>query len=471
MAGEERIQTKAAVIGAGPGGYVAAIRLGQLGVQTVLVEQDRLGGVCLNVGCIPSKALIHAAKLVAEIQTAAALGINVGRLGVDLAKMVEWKDGVVERLTGGIGMLLKKRGVQVLKGKARFTGPRELEVEGEGGAKTAVAFESAILATGGRPIELPDLKFDGEKVISSTEALSLKKLPKSMVVIGGGAIGLEIGTVFLKLGAELTVIELLDQLLPGTDTELVDVVARELKKKKAKIHTKSRVVKLDRSKKGALIDAEGPHGPFQVEADLVLVTVGRKPNTAGLGLDAAGVTTDEKGHVPVNEKMETSARGIYAIGDVTGPPLLAHRASKQAIVAAERIAGRSSVADWKAMPAATFTDPEIATVGLSEAEARAKLGDGVKVGRFPYPASGRAQASMATAGLVKLVARGDGILLGAGIVGANASELIAEMALAIEMGATVADIALTVHPHPTLPEGIMESAEAALGQAIHILNR
>lgn len=468
MAGEERIQTKAVVIGAGPGGYVAAIRLGQLGVPTVLVDRDRLGGVCLNVGCIPSKALIHASKLVAEIQTAAALGINVGRLGVDLAKMVAWKDGIVERLTGGIGMLLKKRGVQVLKGQASFKGPRELEVLGEGGAATAVAFESAILATGGRPIELPGLEFDGEKVISSTEALSLSKLPKSIVVIGGGAIGLEIGTVFLKLGAELTVIELLDQLLPGTDAELVEVVAREFKKKKAKIHTRSKVVKLDRSKRGVAIDAEGPHGPFQVEADVALVTVGRKPNSAGLGLDAAGVATDAKGHVPVNEKMETSVRGIYAIGDVTGPPLLAHRASKQGIVAAERIAGRPSTADWKAMPAATFTDPEIATVGLSEAEARSKFGDGVKVGRFPYPASGRAQSAAATAGFVKLVAGNGGLLVGAGIVGANASELVAEMALAIEMGATLEDVALTVHAHPTFAEMTMEAAEAALGHAIHL---
>ncbi len=467
MTEPKKLQKKAVVLGAGPGGYVAAIRLAQLGVETAIVDKAYLGGVCLNVGCIPSKALIHASKLVSSIQGAGAMGVNVGKLSVDLEKMVEWKDGIVERLTTGIGTLLKKRKVEILMGEGRFAGSRELEVTAADGARTLVAFEHAIVATGSRPIQVPGFEFDGEKVLTSTDALSLTSLPRSLVVIGGGVIGLEIGTVLAKFGTELTVVEMMDQLLPGTDKELVDVVARELKKKKVALHLSSKATKLEKTKKGVKVEGEGPGGAFSVEAELLLVTVGRRPNTENLGLEAAGVKTT-RGFIEVNEKMETSAKGIYAIGDVSGPPLLAHKASKEGMVAAERIAGKPSVADWKAMPAATFTDPEVATTGLQESEARAK-GIEVTIGRFPYQASGRALSTNQAFGLVKVIAdKKTGIVLGAGIVGAEASELVAELTLAVEMGAHLEDLALTVHAHPTMAEMTMEAAEAALGHPIHV---
>ncbi len=466
------ITTDVAIIGGGPGGYVCAIRLGQLGKKVVLIERARPGGTCLLWGCIPSKGLIHAADLFSKMKEAEALGITTGEVTVDFKKVQAWKGAVVEKLAAGIQGLLKAAKVETIKGEARLKGPREIEVKTAKGTET-VAAQQIVIGTGGGPIPIPGFAFDGKRVISSKEALELDAVPKRMVLIGGGVIGLELGGVYAKLGTKVTVIEMMDQLLPGIDPDLVRVVGRRLKEAGVEVFLKAKAKAAVVGAKGVDVSFENDKGEAKtLEADVCLVAVGVRPATKDLGLEAAGVKADAKGFLPVNPTMQTNVPNIYAIGDVTGPPLLAHKASKQGIVAAEAIAGKKGAAyDVRAMPGAVFTDPEIATVGITAAEAKAK-GIEVKTGMFPFIALGRAHTTGDVDGFVKIVADAKtDVVLGVHIVGPEASNLISEGALAIEMGATAEDLALTIHPHPTLPEGLMEAAEALHGKAIHAVNR
>jgi len=463
-------QVDVVVVGAGPGGYPAAIRAAQLGKRVLLVERDKLGGECLNYGCIPSKALIHTANLVQAIEHAAERGVETGPVKVDMARLQQWKSSVVQRLVNGIGTLCKGNGVEVVYGEASFTGPSSLHLRGPNLSED-IGFGDAIIATGGRPSDLPAFRFDSKKVVSTKEALELPRVPPNLAIIGGGISGLEIGTFYAKLGSRVVVIEILDQLLPGTDPEAVRIVGRRLQKLGVEVHTKSQARGWREEKGQTVVDVVTPEGLIARRADVVLVTVGRRPNTDELHPDKAGVELAAKGYVKVDSQLRTTNPHVFAIGDVIGPPFLAHKATKEGLIAAEVIAGHPVEVDYRAMPAAIFTDPEIATVGMQESEAAAK-GRKVRIGRIPFAAIGRALTTGEYEGFVKLLADVDSkVLLGATIVGPDASDLISELTLAIEMGATVTDIALTVHPHPTLPEGIMESAEAALGQAIHVLNR
>ncbi|MCA9319729.1 MAG: dihydrolipoyl dehydrogenase [Planctomycetes bacterium] len=457
------------VIGSGPGGYVAAIRLAQLGVETTLIEKGPMGGVCLNWGCIPSKAYISAAKVVEHIESAGDIGIKVSHPEIDLAKMKDWKDGIVSRLTTGIRALLTKAGVTIVEGRARLTGGSSLEIEGKNG-KTTLAFANAILATGSRSLEIPPFPYDGESVISSTEALDLTKIPKSLCVIGGGVIGLEIGMYLSAFGTQVTVVEMMDQILPGTDPDIVKALSRVLKKRGIKVMTSTRAKGFEKKGKELVVQVDDAKGKAQsIACDKILVSVGRKPNSEDLGLEQAGVTLDERGFIRVDHQLRTSNPQIFAIGDVTGGALLAHKASKEGLVAASVIAGaEQEVYDVRAMPAAVFTDPEIAMVGLTE-EAAKSAGHEIKVGRYPFTAHGKAMASRETEGFIKIIADAkDDRVLGVHIIGYGASDLISEAALAIEMGATSEDIALTVHPHPTMGETMMEAAEAVHGMAIHM---
>jgi dihydrolipoamide dehydrogenase len=460
-------KTEAVVIGSGPGGYVAAVRLGQLGKETILIEREKLGGVCLNIGCIPSKALIRVAKLKQRIETAKQIGLEVSGVNVDFPKVQAWKQGVVDRLVSGIEYLLKGNNVKVMKGTAKFTGTHELEVATDAGTEPLEA-KDIIIATGSRYYDLPAFKFNGTTIISSTEALSLPRVPKTLAVIGGGVSGLEMGTMYTQLGCKVTVIEMLDQLLPGTDIDLVRIVERSLRRLGIEYHVKSRANEYRDGKLYATLE-DGKEGAFAAEK--VLVTVGRRPNSDGIGLEKTGVQTDSHGFIQVNKKMQTNVPGLYAIGDVVGAPMLAHKASKQGIVAAEVIGGMNSEADFHAIPGVIFTDPEVATVGLTESQAKESGYDPI-VGKFPFTALGRAVLAGETEGFVKIVAdKASNLVLGVHIVGAEASDMISEAALAIEMGATLEDIGFTVHPHPTLPEAVMEAAEAAQGKVIHILQK
>jgi len=460
------------IIGSGPAGYVAAIRLSQLGKSVTIIEKDKVGGVCLNVGCIPSKALITASKLVKNARNASKMGIDAS-VSVDISRLMEWKKGVVGKLTGGVSQLLKSYKVRVISGNARFVASDAIEVERAGAQPLTLNFTHAIIATGSSAIEIPFLKFDGKKIFSSTEALSLAVPPKKMLIVGGGVIGLEIGMAYANLfGTELTIVELLDQLLPGVDIELVNVVSRSLQKMNSKIYLKSKVKGVQTMDDGVRVTFESPDGKEgTAQVDVVLVSVGRKPNSSLIGLEAAGVELDSKGFVKVDKQMKTNVPNIFAIGDVVGGPLLAHKASREGIVAAEVIAGQNSYFDNVAIPSAIFTDPEIAVVGMSPKEISAK-GITSTTGKFPFLVNGRALASPEADGFTKIIAdKNSGLVLGAGIVGQEASDLISELTLGLEMGATLEDISITIHPHPTLPETIMEAAENAQGKAIHIINK
>jgi dihydrolipoamide dehydrogenase len=461
------------VIGAGPGGYPAAIRSAQLGLKTLCVEKEYMGGVCLNWGCIPSKALIAAAGTVERIRHADKMGITTGEVKVDIAKMQAWKDGIVKKLTGGVGSLIKANKGESVFGTAKIKSANTVEVtKQDGKVELFEAKKGIIVATGATPIAIPGFAVDGKVVITAREAVSLQKVPGTMVLIGGGVIGLELGMVYQKLGSKVIVVEMLDQLLPTEDPDLVKVVEKRfMSKPGAEVLTKARakncVVKGDK----ATVTVEHGGKDRTIEADVVLVAVGFRPNSKGLGLEEAGVKLDERGHILTNEFLQTNVPSIYAIGDVSGPPYLAHKATKEGEIAAEIIAGHKAARDWRVMPAAIFTDPEIATAGLKEKEAKAQ-GREVKIGKFPFSVSGRAMAVSETEGFIKtIIDAKTNEVLGVGIVGPEASDLISEATLAIEMCAFAEDVGLTIHPHPTLGEGMMESFKHALGEAVHIMNK
>jgi dihydrolipoamide dehydrogenase len=474
---DETIRVEALVIGAGPGGYVAGIRLGQLKKKSLVVERDKPGGICLNVGCIPSKALINASKVFDKIRHGADIGILADNPRVDMAKMQSWKGEVVSKLTGGVKTLLKANGCDYRTGTARFVSRNTVELTApdskDGQGKTTITADHIVVATGSRPIEIPGFKFDGQRIVDSTGALDFAAVPERLVVIGGGYIGIEIGTLYAKLGSQVTVVEALPNILPGNDPEIVQLVARKLKKLGVEVLTGAKAKSWAEKSGRAVVTVEvGGEGgkPQTIEADKVLVAVGRRPNSEGLGLEEIGVKI-ERGFVPVDRQLRTSVPGIYAIGDVAGQPMLAHKASHEAEVVAEVIAGHHAEMDVRCIPAVIFSDPEVASAGITAEEAQ-KRGRAVKVGKFPFAALGRAIANADTDGFVKVVIDAQSKeVLGIHVVGNGASDIIAEAALAIEMGALADDISLTIHAHPTLPEAIMEAAKASLGEAIHIVNR
>ncbi|MEJ8546046.1 dihydrolipoyl dehydrogenase [Brevibacillus borstelensis] len=467
VVGEFTTEVDVLVIGAGPGGYVAAIRAAQLGKTVAVVEKAELGGVCLNVGCIPSKAMIHAAHTYEHAQHTDVMGITMENVKVDFAKVQEWKKGIVNQLTGGVGKLFKGNKIQVIPGEALFVSENEVRVF-HGYDVNRYRFNHCIIATGSRPIELPAFPY-GKRVLSSTEALALTEIPKSMVVIGGGYIGVELGTVFAKFGTKVTILEGSDQILPGFEAEMTRLVDRKLKKLGVEIHTKALAQGMEEKEDGVVVTAEVKGEQKQVEAEYILVTVGRRPNTDELGVRDIGMKLTDRGYIVVDKQGQTSIPNVYAIGDIVEGPALAHKASYEGKVAAEAIAGHPAEVDYKAIPAVVFCDPEIASVGLSEREAKEKGIDYVS-GRFPFAANGRALSVNAGEGFVKLIAdKETNLVLGAQIVGPEASNIIAEIGLAIEMGATLEDIELTIHAHPTLGEVTMEAAELALGRPIHVM--
>jgi dihydrolipoyl dehydrogenase len=461
----------AVVIGGGPGGYSCAIRLGQLKQKVACIEKEEVGGVCLNWGCIPSKALIAASHLYEKAQHASTMGLKFSNVEVDVNAMQDWKGGIVKKLTSGVRGLLKGNGADLIAGTATITSPTTIEVAGPEGKKETIEAKAIVLATGSSTIELPMFKFD-KGIIGAKEAVSLREVPKRMLVIGGGVIGLELGCVYQKLGSAITVVEMTPTLLPGTDPDCTAVVERKMTKLGAKILKSAKALGYERQKDGSFavrVDVGGKQET--VETDCILVAVGMKPNSKGLGLEKVGVKIDERGFVPTDKFGRTNVPSIYAIGDVSGPPLLAHKASKEAEIVAEVISGHKAAKDWVAIAAATFTDPEIASVGLTEAQAKEK-GIEVQIGKMPFAASGRAMAVAETDGFIKMVAdKKTHQLLGVHIVGPSASDLISEGALALEMAAFLEDVGLTVHPHPTLGEAVMIAAQNGLGQAIDIMNR
>lgn len=458
------------VIGAGPAGYVCAIRLAQLGVKVTVVEKEYLGGTCLNVGCIPSKAMIAAGSLMHRAHEASAMGISFGEPKLDVAKLVEWKTSVVNKLTGGVGTLLKAHKVDVVYGAGSFVDKNTVKVETKEGAKT-LKFDTAVIATGSVPIEIPGFAFDEDKVWSSTGALRPKRIPQHLVVIGGGYIGLELGMMYRRLGSKVTVLEATGGALPGQERDCVKVIERSMKKMGIEMLTETFAQGYEHKAGRSFVRIKTKKGEDTIECDQILSTVGRKPYSAGLGLDKLGLAVDAKGFLAVDKQMRTKVAHVFAIGDLAGQPMLAHKGSKEGLVAAAVIAGGKDEYDARCVPAVIFTAPEMASVGLTEEQCKEK-GLDYKVGSFPFAASGRAMSLMETDGMVKMIshAKTDEIL-GVHMVGPEVTELIAEAALAIEMGATSEDIARTIHAHPTLPEALMEAAESVHGMAVHIFQK
>ena len=455
------------VLGGGPGGYTAAFRAADLGKKVVLVERyPTLGGVCLNVGCIPSKALLHAARVIADAEEMAAFGVSFGPARTDLAKLRAWKDGVVGKLTKGLAQLAKARKVTVLQATGTFSSPHTLEVQGKDGRKV-VSFDHCIIAAGSQSARIPGLPYDDPRLMDSTGALALADVPKRLLVIGGGIIGLEMATVYDALGAKVTVVEFMDRLIPGADPDIVKPLARRIEKRYEKILLKTKVARIEALKEGLRATFEGAEGGAASAPetyDRVLLAVGRRPNGPNIGADKAGVAVNERGWIPVDRQMRTNVPHIFAIGDIVGEPMLAHKATHEGKLAAEVIAGMSHHA-WEArtIPSVAYTDPEVAWMGLSEPEAKA-TGVAYEKAVFPWAASGRALGMGREEGLTKILFEKDSKrILGAGIVGVNAGELIAETVLALEMGADAEDIGLTIHPHPTLSETIYFGAELAEG--------
>jgi dihydrolipoamide dehydrogenase len=461
--------TQVVVVGGGPGGYAAAFLAADLGLSSVLVDPEvNPGGVCVYRGCIPSKALLHVAKLLDESRHAKAWGIEFGDPTIDLAKLRDFKNNVVKRLTSGTGQLVKHRKVKYLQGYAEIVDAHTLRVKLAGGGEEQVQFEHAILATGSLPAIPSMLKVDDPRVMDSTAALDLPDIPGSLLVVGGGYIGLELGTVYATLGSRVTVVEMTPGLLPGADRDLVDVLAKRVRQTMAQVLLETKVVKMVPESKGIRVTFEGNVDPKEQLFDRVLVAVGRRPNSGIPGLDRTQVQVDQRGFIMVDEQRRTHEPSIFAIGDVVGEPMLAHKASHEGRVAVEVMAGENVAFAPRAIPAVVFTDPELAWAGLTEAQA-AKDNRAVTIAKFPWGASGRAITLDRTDGLTKLILDPESErLLGVGLVGPGAGELIAEGVLAIEMGATATDLKLTIHPHPTLTETVMESAEVFFGQATHV---
>ena len=464
----------AIVIGSGPGGYPCAIRLGQLKQKTLCIEKAEPGGVCLNWGCIPSKALIGAAHFYEKAQhSAATMGIKVGSLEHDPNAMQDWKDGIVKKLTTGVRALLKTNGADLLIGEATITGPTTVSVKlPTGETETFTATKGIVVATGATTIELPAFKFDGQQVIGAKEAVSLRHVPKRLCVIGGGIIGLELGQVYQSFGSQLTVVEALPNILNGIDPDCAKLVERRITKRGGKILTNAKAMGVEKQADGSLALRVEVNGKADtIVCDVLLVAVGMRPHSKNIGLEAAGVTVDKRGFIPTDKACRTNVPTIFAIGDVSGPPMLAHKATKEGEVVAEVIAGHKAEKDWVTIPGAVFTDPEIASAGLTVEEAKAKNID-VVVGKFPFAALGKAMAMIETEGFVKVVAdKATKQVLGVHIVGPEASTMISEAALGLEMAAFLEDFAMTIHPHPTLGEALMEASANAMGAAIHIANR
>jgi dihydrolipoamide dehydrogenase len=460
------------VLGGGPGGYPCAIRLGQLGLQVACVEEEEYGGVCLNWGCIPSKALISTAHLYHKAKQGADQGLMVQSVAIDAERMQKWKDGIVKKLTGGVRTLLKGNGAEVVEGRGKLLDANRVEVD-KNGKKEILTAQSIVIATGSATIQIPGFEFDGKSVIGAREAVSLQQIPRRLCVIGGGVIGLELGMVYQAFGSELSVVELTPNLLPGTDPDCVKLVERTITKRGGKILKQAKAERFERNADGSLTLHVGlsAGGSERIECDVLLVAVGMRPRSRGIGLEEVGVTIDPRGFVTTDEHCRTNVPNIYAIGDVSGPPMLAHKATKEGEICAEVIAGKPSAKDWVTVPGIIFTDPEIATVGLTEEQAKDQ-GFSVKVGKFPFAALARAMSIRETDGFVKFVTdKETKRVLGIHIVGPAASDLISEAALALEMVATAEDVAMTIHPHPTLGEALMEAAAHSLGHAIHTVNR
>jgi dihydrolipoamide dehydrogenase len=457
------IECKLVVLGSGPGGYTAAFRAADLGVDTVLVERHAtLGGVCLNVGCIPSKALLHAAAVIDEADAMAAHGVTFGKPKIELDKLRSFKSKVVAQLTGGLAGMAKQRKVRVVQGVGTFVSPNELEVDTADGKKL-IHFEYAIIAAGSQSVKLPAFPWDDDRVVDSTGALELKDVPAKLLVVGGGIIGLEMATVYGALGSEVTVVEFMDQIIPGTDADLIKPLAKRLGGKLKGIHLKTKVVEAKAGKKGIEVSYEGENIPATTVFDRVLVAVGRSPNGKKIGAEKAGVAVTDRGFIDVDTQMRTNVKHIFAIGDIVGQPMLAHKATHEAKVAAEVVAGQKSHFDARVIPSVAYTDPEVAWVGVTEREAKEK-GLKVGVGKFPWAASGRAIGIDRTEGFTKLIFDEETHrIVGGAIIGPHAGDLISEVALAIEMGSEAADIGLTIHPHPTLSESVGMAAEAYEG--------
>ncbi len=473
MAGTYARSTKALVIGGGPGGYMAAIRLGQLGVATTLIEKRELGGECLNRGCIPSKALIHASVLYARLASEGPeLGIVATGLSLDLTQLMAFKEKVVAKERSGVATLLKAAGVTVLAGEARFTGPRSAELTAPDGGRERIDFESAVVATGSVPTVFPGFEPDGERVLTAWQILSLQRLPATMLVLGGGVSGCELGQFLARLGVRVTIVELLPQILPGLDADLSRELTRSLEKLGVSVRPSTKAVVLERGPSGVRLAVEGPTGREVLEAEMLFLTVGKRPETRELGLDDAGVAVDGKsGFLNPDDRQRTNVPHIYAVGDCARPPMLAHKAYREGIVAAEAIAGLPTRFQFQVIPSVVFTTPELASVGLTLEQATAQ-GHKAREARFPYAALGRAVANHATEGWVKLVAEEEsGLVLGAHAAGDSSGEFLTELALAIELGATVRDLALTIHPHPTFSELVQEVALLWLGEPLHVGKR
>jgi dihydrolipoamide dehydrogenase len=468
VVGDFPIETDTIVIGSGPGGYVAAIRAAQLGQKVTIVEKEYIGGVCLNVGCIPSKALIAAGHRYETAKHSDKYGIIAENVKVDFTKVQEFKAGVVQKLTGGVEGLLKGNKVEIVRGEAYFVDSNSLKVMTETSSQT-YNFKNAIVATGSRPIELPTFKFS-KRVLNSTGALNLNEIPEKIVVIGGGVIGIELGGAYANFGSQVTILEGAEDILSvGFEKQMSALVKKELKKKGAEIYTKAMAKGVEETENGVVVTFEVKGEEKKVEADYVFVMVGRRPNTDELGLEQAGVKLNERGIIEIDKQCRTNVSNIYAIGDIVPGPQLAHKASYEAKIAAEAIAGHPSEIDYIGIPSVVFSDPELASVGYLEKDAKNE-GIDLITAKFPYAGNGRALSLDSADGFVKLVvAKEDGVVIGAQIAGANASDIISELGLAIEAGMTAEDIALTIHAHPTLGEMTMEAAEVALGSPIHVL--